>query len=141
MSAYTAPSFTLATSIPQRGVSAAVLLVGVRPGEKESDKGPKVVDAQLLDSKAVKAIEAALKAVGATGSSEQLTRVVVDGLPVSSVLAVGLGKGDPSAETIRRAAGVAARSLDNVETLVTTLSARAARRKTPWSAAPPSRLL
>lgn len=123
MSAYTAPSFTLATSIPQRGVSAAVLLVGVRPGEKESDKGPKVVDAQLLDSKAVKAIEAALKAVGATGSSEQLTRVVVDGLPVSSVLAVGLGKGDPSAETIRRAAGAAARSLDNVETLVTTLSA------------------
>ncbi|AYM41757.1 leucyl aminopeptidase [Mycobacteroides chelonae] len=123
MSAYTAPSFTLATSIPQRGVSAAVLLVGVRPGEKESDKGPKVVDAQLLDSKAVKAIEAALKAVGATGSSEQLTRVVVDGLPVSSVLAVGLGKGAPSAETIRRAAGVAARSLDNVETLVTTLSA------------------
>ncbi|BAX97200.1 putative cytosol aminopeptidase [Mycobacteroides stephanolepidis] len=124
MSAYTAPSFTLATSIPQRGVSAAVLLVGVRPGEKESDKGPKVVDAQLLDSKAVKAIEAALKAVGATGSGEQLTRVVVDGLPVSSVLAVGLGKTDAGAETIRRAAGVAARSLDNVETLVTTLSAR-----------------
>ncbi|WP_275986270.1 M17 family peptidase N-terminal domain-containing protein, partial [Mycolicibacter hiberniae] len=45
------------------------------------------------------------------------------GLPVASVLAVGLGKGD-SAETIRRAAGVAARSLDNVETLVTTLSER-----------------
>ncbi|OAT67199.1 aminopeptidase [Mycobacteroides immunogenum] len=123
MSAYTAPSFTLATSIPQRGVSAAVLLVGVRPSEKESDKGPKVVDAQLLDKAAVKSIEAALKAVGASGSADQLTRVVVDGLPVASVLAVGLGKSD-SAEAIRRAAGVAARSLDNVEILVTTLSER-----------------
>lgn len=123
MSAYTAPSFALATSIPQRGVSAAVLLVGVRPGEKESDKGPKVVDAQLLDKTAVKSIEAALKAVGATGSAEQLTRVVVDGLPVASVLAVGLGKAEGS-EAIRRAAGVAARSLDNVENLVTTLSER-----------------
>ncbi|MUM18594.1 leucyl aminopeptidase [Mycobacterium sp. CBMA271] len=125
MSAYTAPSFTLATSIPQRGVSTAVLLVGVRPSEKASDKGPKVVDAQLLDNKAVKSIEAALKAVGATGSNEQLTRVAVDGLPVASVLAVGLGSADNlGPEAIRRAAGVAARSLDNVETLVTTLSER-----------------
>lgn len=123
MSAYTAPSFTLATSIPQRGVSAAVLLVGVRPSDKDSDKSPRVVDAQLLDKAAVKSIEAALTAVGATGSAEQLTRVVVDGLPVASVLAVGLGKAD-DAETIRRAAGVAARSLDNVEILVTTLSER-----------------
>lgn len=123
MSAYTAPSFTLATSIPQRGVSAAVLLVGVRPSDKDSDKSPRVVDAQLLDKAAVKSIEAALTAVGATGSAEQLTRVVIDGLPVASVLAVGLGKAD-DAETIRRAAGVAARSLDNVEILVTTLSER-----------------
>lgn len=103
MSAYTAPSFTLATSIPQRGVSAAVLLVGVRPSDKDSDKSPRVVDAQLLDKAAVKSIEAALTAVGATGSAEQLTRVVIDGLPVASVLAVGLGKAD-DAETIRRAA-------------------------------------
>ncbi|MEU9807745.1 leucyl aminopeptidase [Mycobacterium sp. NPDC050853] len=125
MSAYTAPSFALATSIPQRGVSAAVLLVGVRPSEKESDKGPKVVDAQLLDTKAVKSIEAALKAVGATGSAEQLTRVAVDGLPVASVLAVGLGDAENTGpEAIRRAAGVAARTLDNVETVVTTLSER-----------------
>ncbi|MBB4855659.1 leucyl aminopeptidase [Mycobacteroides chelonae] len=123
MSAYTAPSFALSTSIPQRGVSAAVLLVGIRPGENESDKGPKVVDAQLLDKTAVKCIEAALKTVGATGSAEQLTRVVADGLPVASVLAVGLGKAE-GPETIRRAAGAAARSLDNVETLVTTLSER-----------------
>lgn len=123
MSAYTAPSFTLATSIPQRGVSAAVLLVGVRPSDKDSDKSPRVVDAQLLDKAAVKSIEAALTAVGATGSAEQLTRVVVDGLPVASVLAVGLGRTD-DAETIRRAAAVAARSLDNVEILVTTLSER-----------------
>lgn len=123
MSAYTAPSFTLATSIPQRGVSAAVLLVGVRPSDKDSDKSPRVVDAQLLDKAAVKSIEAALTAVGATGSAEQLTRVVIDGLPVASVLAVGLGKAD-DAETIRRGAGVAARSLDNVEILVTTLSER-----------------
>lgn len=34
----------------------------------------------------------ALKTLGAKGSTEQVTRVLVPSLPVASVLAVGLGK-------------------------------------------------
>ena len=54
----------------------------------------------------------------------QLTRVVAPSLPVASVLAVGLGKDRDEwpADVIRRAAGVAARSLNGTETVITTLS-------------------
>lgn len=51
--------------------------------------------------------------------------MIVPSLPVGSVLAVGLGKSRDEwpAETIRRAAGAAARSLSGVESVLTTLSA------------------
>ena len=49
---------------------------------------------------------------------------MVPSLPVSSVLTIGLGKPRPAwpVDTIRRAAGVAARSLGNAETAITTLT-------------------
>jgi leucyl aminopeptidase len=49
---------------------------------------------------------------------------VVPSLPVSSVLTIGLGKPQSEwpAETIRRAAGVAARSLGKTEAVITTLA-------------------
>ncbi|PRC41748.1 leucyl aminopeptidase, partial [Mycobacterium sp. ITM-2017-0098] len=77
-----------------------------------------------LDAEAVGEIEVALEALGAKGGSEQVTRLVVPALPVGSVLAVGLGKKRDTwpAETIRRAAGAAARSLSGVENVITTLS-------------------
>jgi leucyl aminopeptidase len=61
---------------------------------------------------------------GAKGAAEQLTRLLVPSLPASSVLAVGLGtpRDEWSAEMIRRAAGVAARSLNGVAAVITTLS-------------------
>ena len=51
-------------------------------------------------------------------------RLVVSSLPVSSVLTIGLGKPRPEwpADTIRRAAGVAARSLGGAEAVITTLA-------------------
>ena len=63
-------------------------------------------------------------ALGAKGGAEQLTRLVVPSLPVASVLAVGLGKArdEYPADVVRRAAGVAARSLSGTETVITTLS-------------------
>ncbi len=65
-----------------------------------------------------------MRALGAKGGAEQVTRLHVPSLPVGSVLAVGLGaaRDEWPAEVIRRAAGVAARSLSGVEAVVTTLT-------------------
>ena len=98
------------------------------------DDTPKVLAAEpYLDADAVGEIEAGLRALGATGDEGQLNRLVIESLPVASVLAVGLGAprvGAPPAcggewppDVIRRAAGAAARSLDKVDSVVTTLSA------------------
>jgi leucyl aminopeptidase len=87
-----------------------------------------VLAGAFLDAAVIGEIEMGLKALGAKGSAEQLTRLIVPALPVASVLAVGLGAphddpgGEWPAETIRRAAGVAARSLNGVATVITTLS-------------------
>jgi leucyl aminopeptidase len=70
------------------------------------------------------ALQEQLRAVGAKGKAEELTRIPAPaGLGVQSVLAVGLGAAEKiDAEQIRRSAGVAARSLTGVGRAVTTLS-------------------
>ncbi|OZC44760.1 leucyl aminopeptidase [Rhodococcoides fascians A21d2] len=67
----------------------------------------------------------AFESVGATGKADELVRIPApSGLPVSSVLAVGLGNAaDIDSERIRQSAGTAARSLKGVDTVATTLSA------------------
>ena len=117
---YQAPTVTVAATLGKRA-SAAVLIVPVVSGD---DGSPAVLGGGFLDAEAIAEIEAGLKALGAKGGAEQLTRLLVPSLPVSSVLAVGLGadRDEWSAEAIRRAAGVAARSLNGVATVVTTLS-------------------
>jgi leucyl aminopeptidase len=109
--------------LPKRRVDSSVLIVPVVSGSEDGDRATVVADG-YLDAETVGEIEAALEALGAKGGNEQLTRIVVSALPVGSVLAVGLGKSrdEWSAETIRRAAGVAARSLSGVENVFTTLS-------------------
>ena len=119
---YQAPSVTVSSSMPRRGVADAVLVVPV----VSDDSGPKVLaGAPYLDDNAVADIESGLQALGATGAEGQSHRLVISSLPVASVLTVGLGKpaDEWSAEVIRRAAGSAARSLDKVSTVVTSLSA------------------
>lgn len=120
---YLSPSVTVASALPKRRVDASVLIVPVVSGSEDGDRATVVADGYLA-AEAVGEIEAALEALGAKGGNEQLTRIVVSALPVGSVLAVGLGKSrdEWSAETIRRAAGVAARSLSGVENVYTTLS-------------------
>ncbi|BBX69622.1 leucyl aminopeptidase [Mycolicibacterium psychrotolerans] len=121
---YQSPTVSVAAALPKRSVAGSVLIV---PVVSVGDDDPKamVVAGSFLPADAVSEIEAALKALGAKGGSEQLTRVIVPSLPVGSVLAVGLGKSRDEwpAETIRRAAGAAARSLSGVESVLTTLSA------------------
>jgi len=101
----------------------AVLIVPVVTGS-DADASPTVVGGPFLDAEAIGEIQVSLRALGAKGSLEQVTRLHVPSLPVGSVLTVGLGadRDEWPADVIRRAAGVAARSLSGVETVITTLT-------------------
>jgi leucyl aminopeptidase len=120
---YQPPAVTVASSLPKAKKGSLVLIVPVISGH-DDDATATVVANSFLDADAVGEIEVALKALGAKGGEGQLTRVVAPSLPVGSVLAVGLGKDRDSwpADVIRRAAGVAARSLNGTEAAITTLS-------------------
>ena len=120
---YQAPAVTVASSLPKRKKDSTVLIVPVVSGQ-DDDATATVVGNPFLDAEAVGEIEVALKALGAKGGAEQVTRVIAPLLPVASVVAVGLGKerDEWPADVIRRAAGVAARSLNGTEAVITTLS-------------------
>jgi leucyl aminopeptidase len=120
---YKSPVVTIASSLPKRKKDAAVLIVPVVSGQ-DDDATATVLANPFLDAEAGGEIDVALEALGAKGGEGQLTRVVAPSLPVGSVLAVGLGKDRDQwpADVIRRAAGVAARSLNGTETVLTTLS-------------------
>ena len=124
---YRSPTLTVSSTLPKRKVASSVLIVPVVAGNGDADEAdslPTVVKSPFLDDAATGEIEGALRALGAKGSAEQLTWVVASSLPFDSVLTVGLGKHHDAwpAETVRQAAGVAARSLNGVETVFTTLS-------------------
>ena len=120
---YKSPSVTVATSLPKRGAGSAVLLVPVVSTGDDDRPGAALAAESLLPAEAVSEIEAGLRALGATGGAEQTHRLVVSSLPVGSVLTVGLGKprSEWPADVVRRAAGVAARSLGKAEAVITTL--------------------
>jgi leucyl aminopeptidase len=135
---YQAPTVTVASTLPKRKAGSTVLIVPMVSGQDE-DATATVVASPFLAAEAVGEIEVALESLGANGGTDQVTRVVAPSLPVASVLAVGLGKdrvgalpsqaggppacgGEWPADVIRRAAGVAARSLNGTEAVITTLS-------------------
>src|SRR5262249_10408684 len=118
-------SVQVATSLPKRGAGSSVLVVPVVSTGEEDRPGAAVASAEpLLPAAAVAEIEAGLRALEATGGSEQVHRLVVPSLPGPSVLTAGLGtpRSEWPADTIRRAAGVAARSLGTAEAVITTLA-------------------
>ena len=120
---YQAPAVTVSTSLPKSKADKSVLIVPVVSAGDDDAKAT-VVANPFLDAEAVGEIEVALESLGAKGGQDQVTRVVAPSLPVGSVLAIGLGKARdiwPS-DLIRRAAGVAARSLNGTEAVITTLS-------------------
>jgi leucyl aminopeptidase len=125
---YPAPAVVVASSLPRRSAGSAVLIVPVvssGPEGTEDQPGALVATAEpMLPAEAIAEIESGLRALNATGSSEQVNRLVVTSLPVASVLTIGLGKpcDEWPADVIRRAAGAAARALNGAEAAVTTLS-------------------
>jgi leucyl aminopeptidase len=122
---YASPAVSVASSLPRRAAASTVLIVPVVSTGEDDKPGAAVAAAEpFLSSKAVAEIESGLAALEATGAAEQVHRLVVGSLPVSSVLTVGLGKPQSEwpADTIRRAAGVAARSLGKTESVLTTLA-------------------
>ncbi|STZ87594.1 leucyl aminopeptidase [Mycolicibacterium fortuitum] len=59
---YQAPTVTVSSSLPRKGVAEAVLVIGV----VSDDDGPKVLSAgSFLDEDAVAAVESTLQALGA----------------------------------------------------------------------------
>jgi leucyl aminopeptidase len=125
---YQSPTVNVAASLPKRGAGSAVLIVPVvSTGDEDQPGAASVLRAAaepFLSADAVAEIESGLRALEATGGSEQVHRLVVPSLPVASVLMIGLGKprSEWPAEMIRRAAGAAARSLGGTEAAITTLT-------------------
>ena len=117
------PPSPSARRCPSARHDKTVLIVPVVSGGDDDAKAT-VVANPFLDAEAVGEIEVALESLGAKGGTDQVTRVVAPSLPVASVLAVGLGKARDNwpSDLIRRAAGVAARSLNGTEAVITTLS-------------------
>lgn len=123
---YASPAVSVASSLPRRAAASSTVLIVPVVSTGEDDKpGAVVASAEpFLSPAAVAEIESGLRALEATGGADQVHRLVVPSLPVSSVLTIGLGKPRPQwpADTIRRAAGVAARSLGAAEAVITTLT-------------------
>jgi leucyl aminopeptidase len=122
---YQSPAVIVVSSLPQRGAESAVLIVPVVSIAGDDQPGAVVAAAEpFFDADAVAEIEAGLRALDATGASEQVHRLVVTSLPVASVLTIGLGKprDEWPADAIRRAAGAAASALSGAEGVITTLT-------------------
>ena len=114
-------------TLPARGTTPAVELAKKAPKKTDAllvpllcgEDGPELPTSALLDDAASRQVLAHLTAVGAKGKANEITRVPFEEI---SVIAVGLG--DPEElddETVRRAAGCAARSLKGLGTVATSL--------------------
>ena len=103
------PELSLSAEMPQ---DAEALVVPVFQGEDGLD----LPESEFFDGVTVRA---ALDMLGATGAAEEVTKVPASTGPI---VAVGVGKRDDmDAEKLRRAAGVAARSLTGLKVVATTL--------------------
>ncbi|MFT4201995.1 leucyl aminopeptidase [Gordonia sp. (in: high G+C Gram-positive bacteria)] len=131
------PEFDLATSLAR---ADSALLIGLALPADDGDAPVLIIGDGIVDDAAAEAVERGLTAVGATGKHGEITRVPAPiGLDVDVVVAVGLGALDAddeadagetdaasaAAESLRQAAGIAARELAGHATVSTTLSALA----------------
>ena len=100
---------------------ADVLVVALRSGS--GDAGPALLDGTDLPAQVADAVAATLTSVGASGSTDETTRVPSpEGVEATTVLGVGTGSADATRpETLRRAAGAATRALAGVDSAVLAL--------------------
>ncbi|MCF8570831.1 leucyl aminopeptidase [Gordonia sp. HY002] len=103
-----------------------VLVIGLTVPDADGEPPTLLVADNLFDDETADGVTAALGALGATHKSGALTTIPAPAsLPVSRILAVGLGDEPDDAESLRKAAGNAIRALDGVATVASTLSAAA----------------
>ena len=105
------PTLSITRSAPATA-DAELLVLGVLKGAD----GPRLAS----DDPAFASIAAALEPIGATGAADQLRRLPApgDGPPIALI---GLGSGPVTADTLRLAAGSAARQLTGIERLAIAL--------------------
>ncbi|AWB90610.1 leucyl aminopeptidase [Homoserinimonas hongtaonis] len=104
----TVPQLTITTDNPL-SIDSDVLVLGVLSTPDGA--------ALAVDTAEYASIGAALEAVGATGSRDQLIRLPSIGGSARSVALVGLGVSEPNSQALRYAAGAAVRLLGGVETV------------------------
>ncbi|AEQ06988.1 leucyl aminopeptidase [Corynebacterium pseudotuberculosis 258] len=113
-----ATELALAKKLPDDTTALAVALFAGEDGLEFAATG-------LFDDDLEVAIWELFSAVGATGKAGEIHRVPsIEGIEVDFIVGVGLGNNDKlDDEALRRAAGVAARSLAGVDSVATTLGA------------------
>ncbi|MGH3433765.1 MAG: leucyl aminopeptidase [Thermocrispum sp.] len=122
----TVPKFGLSdhTALAVSTGKADVIVIGIIP---DGDTVALADGAQVVDEAFGGELLAALAALGAAGTADEVVRIPTLGrLSASAIYAAGLGKpsGDQaSAEQVRRASGAAARALAGRKRALTTLSA------------------
>jgi len=105
----------LSTS-PASEVEADVLVIGVI----KTESGPQLVD----DSPSLSSFTEALSAVGATGAQDEFLRIPASGIGANAVAFIGIGDNELSPETLRYAAGSAARQLRGAASIALALGAQ-----------------
>lgn len=110
------PELKLAKKAPK---STEAFLIPLLAGEDE----PELPASALFNDAALRSALASLSAVGATGTSGEVTRIPSpEGISADVVIAVGLGSPeDLTDDVVRRAAGNAGRALTGFSTVATTL--------------------
>lgn len=102
------PSLSVNNS-PLAEVAAGALVLGVQ----SSDDGPIL----LHDDPNLTALKGSLANLGVTGAEDDVRRAIVAGIGAQTVALVGMGKAEPTTNSLRRAAGAATRQLSGVESL------------------------
>lgn len=107
------PTLTLSSADPT-GLKVDAIVVGI--AESDGDRPGLLPGAEPVDAALGGSLATVLELLGAKGEQDEVTRLPTAGAAKAPVVvAVGVGKppaeGHPPAETIRRAAGAAARSL------------------------------
>lgn len=111
----------LSSSTPASQLDGDALVIGIAPG---ADGGVTVVG---TDDPALTGIESGLGMLGLTGAPDETARIPApEGVAARSLLVVGLGRGPLTEESLRSAAGTAARTLGSSRRIALALPASSA---------------